>query len=292
MNYEEFTDSLKRKVMEEAGPGAEVTLHKIRKNNGVQMDAMTVLMPGETIGPAVYIRDFFQKYKNGGTIKDLAKILLQTCRTQQMYQTLPAEMLREFDNIRHRIQYRLVNFELNRDFLKDVPYSRVLDLACIYYYDLTCPNLEKGTIVIKNRDLEIWNVSQFEIQRIAEQNTPLLQKPVILPMWKVLDHEEDLFREEDTDVPMYVLSNEEKIFGASCLLYPDVLLPLAEKLQADLFILPSSIHELILTPDRGYLSRTDLEDTVREINRTQVEPYEVLSDHVYYYDRDERRILM
>lgn len=292
MTYTEFINTLEQNVEEKAEPGAEVTLHKVQKNNGVKMDAITVLLPGETIAPAVYLPEYYLRFLDGETMDELAERLLRKSGSQRLYKTLPTEMLRDFDNLRHRIQYRLVNFQLNREFLKDVPYSRVLDLACIYYYDLTCPNMEKGTVVIRNRDLDIWNISQFYLQKIAEENTPAIAKPEIFPIQEAM--EEDHLDESgmEDEIPMFILTNEQRVYGASCLLYSDVLLPLADKLDSDLFILPSSIHEVILTPDRGYLSRTDLEETVKEINHTQVAPYEVLSDHVYYYDRAERRILM
>lgn len=290
MNYTEFTENLKQKIEEQAEPGAEVTFHRIPKNNGVKMDAFTVLMPGETIAPAVYIRDYFQKYKEGVKMEELAKILLKNCRKCRNYTTFPAGQLRDFQNIRHRIRYRLVNYQMNKELLQDIPHSRVLDLACMYYYDLICPNNERGTIIIKNRDLDIWNISEFDLQKIAAQNTPRISPAELLPMRQALGTDAD--PDDDDEIPMYVLTNRERIFGASCLLYKDILLPLAESLHSNLFILPSSIHELILTPDRGYMSKTDFEKMVREINRTQVELYEVLSDHVYYYERSERRIIM
>ena len=88
---------------------------------------------------------------------------------------------------------------------------------------------------------------------------------------------------EDDD--MFVISNTSKIFGASCVLYPGVLEKFAAEKDADIFVLPSSIHEMILVPEKEDQDYSTLPNIVKETNRTEVDPEEVLSDSVYYYDR-------
>lgn len=83
---------------------------------------------------------------------------------------------------------------------------------------------------------------------------------------------------------MYILTNEEKYFGAAALLYPHVLSHISRLLHCNFYVLPSSIHECILVPDSGQFSKKELETMVREVNETQVEDEEVLSQNVYYYD--------
>lgn len=61
----------------------------------------------------------------------------------------------------------------------------------------------------------------------------------------------------------------------------------AEKLGGDFYILPSSIHEILLVPDNGDKAADDLRDMVREVNATQVSPEEKLTDNVYHYDSKE-----
>lgn len=91
---------------------------------------------------------------------------------------------------------------------------------------------------------------------------------------------------------MYVLTNTKGINGASCLLYPEVLKQVAEMLNANFYILPSSIHEVILVVDNGSMNKSSLNEMVYEVNRTQVAEDEVLSDQVYYYDKDKQAIRM
>ena len=64
------------------------------------------------------------------------------------------------------------------------------------------------------------------------------------------------------------------------------------RLGADYYVLPSSVHEVMIVPDDGGFDSGELEEMVREINATQVAPEEVLSDHIYYYNCGEGRLLV
>jgi hypothetical protein len=83
---------------------------------------------------------------------------------------------------------------------------------------------------------------------------------------------------------MYVMTNETKINGAAAMILTDKLDEFAQDRGTNVFILPSSIHEILLVKDSGDMSVRDLENMVREVNATQVSPEEQLTDHVYHYD--------
>ena len=94
------------------------------------------------------------------------------------------------------------------------------------------------------------------------------------------------------DCALYVLTNQGAFFGAAGILDKGIVAAFADKTGHDLFILPSSKHEILLCPDLGYVTAEELDEIVKEINSSAVEPCDRLSDHVYYYDRemDEIRI--
>ena len=111
--------------------------------------------------------------------------------------------------------------------------------------------------------------------------------------------------------PMYVLSNRTKLNGSACILYQDLLKNFAERLRSDLYILPSSIHEVLIIPVNSFTSPADpllssanspadtrqqsyreLSEMVQEVNATQLSTEDILSDHVYYYSRESSRITM
>ena len=91
---------------------------------------------------------------------------------------------------------------------------------------------------------------------------------------------------------MYVLTNTTGSLGAAALFYPDVKEKAGELLGGDYYILPSSTHEVILVPDSADIDAKNLCDMVKQANRTVVEPNDILSDNVYHYSRDERRLDM
>ena len=90
---------------------------------------------------------------------------------------------------------------------------------------------------------------------------------------------------------MYVLTNKICINGATVLLYKDVLNELSVLLDSDLYLLPSSVHEIIAIPYENPQQQFHLEEMVQEINRTQVSPEEVLSDHVYVFRRNSQDVV-
>ena len=90
----------------------------------------------------------------------------------------------------------------------------------------------------------------------------------------------------------YVLSNTEKFHGATAILYPGLLQEIGEATKSSFFLLPSSLHEVILMKDNGEMSAEELQRMVMQINRTEVKPEEVLSDEVYCYDYREQKLTM
>ena len=89
---------------------------------------------------------------------------------------------------------------------------------------------------------------------------------------------------DPADEQMFVASVPDKIHGAGVLAYQDFMDQAAERVGGDFFILPSSIHEVLIVPDNGNMSLSDLEAMVKEVNATQVAPEDKLTDSVYHYD--------
>ncbi len=97
---------------------------------------------------------------------------------------------------------------------------------------------------------------------------------------------------QNPPAPMYVLSNRYRLNGSICILYPDVLKEFAGCIGSDFYILPSSVHEVLLLPAAGDHSRDELAGMVQTVNQGQLSGAEILSDHVYYYSRKTGEITM
>lgn len=94
------------------------------------------------------------------------------------------------------------------------------------------------------------------------------------------------------DGEMKVLTNTEKFYGAAAIIYgKDKIRGLAEKEGNDIVIIPSSVHECILFPYDESMPFELLNAMVNEVNTSEVKEEEILSDHVYMYDRQTDRIV-
>ena len=90
---------------------------------------------------------------------------------------------------------------------------------------------------------------------------------------------------------LHVLTNRRGIYGASCMLYRDIIKDFADQEGADVIILPSSIHEVLLFPDHLMFDHAFLCRTVQEINQEDVPKEDVLSDRIYIFSRETGTII-
>lgn len=163
-------------------------------------------------------------------------------------------------------------------------YSSFLDLLVFYCVRMEHPAAGVSRMVtVESRALGEWGISRREMQDAAMAN---LEKDGywISSVQSLLQSfmGEDAFPEP---LSLYVLTNHTQVYGAAGFLMKEMISGFAEEKGRSLYIIPSSIHELLLYPDFGDVSPEELSGYVKEVNRTQVQPQDRLSDHVYYYDR-------
>ena len=127
---------------------------------------------------------------------------------------------------------------------------------------------------------------------MAKENTPTINPANYLYIKDVITN----LMETDTheylnEIKMFILTNEQKLFGAATMLYPNILKSVADKLESNLFILPSSTHEVLVVPseknDAMYLM-----SVVNEVNNHSLATEDILSYNVYLYDRLKDEISM
>lgn len=164
-----------------------------------------------------------------------------------------------------------------------------MDLSLVCYLSM---NRLSGTIQIYNGHCDMWGIDEEELFRVAEENTPRIcpatEKSMLELMKELMIKVPE---EEERESPeMYILSNEAKIWGAVAMLYPQRLEWIAEKLRANLYILPSSVHETLVVPARGNTEPNELVAMVREVNTSVVLADEILSDNVYFYDKELKEL--
>lgn len=223
-------------------------------------------------------------YQNGELLENVIKKIRDDYNEKVQMAAVKIPNLQEFENVRGKIIYRLVNYEKNKELLEDCPHRRLYDLAVTFRWVAHIDNDGVSTSLITNRQVKEWGVSVNDLVLAAQQNTPRLFPAKIVDIEEMLAGKMSFILYLST-IPMYILTNEQEVNGASALLYGDVLKDFANKKGTDMYILPSSIHEVILLPSDRINDPTKLLSMVHDANTTVVSIGDVLSDSVYYYDR-------
>lgn len=300
MKYDEFLDFIQNQTKSTAGKGGSVRINHIIKNNGRELDGLVILEKDCSVSPTIYLNQYYEQHRNGRELSEIVNEILVIYRQNRDRIQVNTNLFNEFLNVRSMIVYRVVNYQQNLKLLNKIPHKKFLDLAVIYYCLLEQTGDGNATALIYNTHVSQWGVTEDDIFEAAIENTPKLLKSNIKPMSDLLkgmvpfdDEMIECCQEEvDSEEQMYVLTNQSKIHGASCMLYEDVLKEFSEKLGQDLYILPSSIHEVILLPKSDSYDREGLNCMVKEVNMDGVSLDEILSDHVYEYNRASGMIEM
>lgn len=271
------------------------------KNNDTKRYAILLKKIEGTVSPTIYLDNFYSEFEHGRTtISETASHIYEQMHDFEdkieAYQEFSAELY----DCSNKITYRLVSKERNKQFLESVPHLPFLNMAVVFYIIHHVSKEGMESICVTNELAGKWGLSAKSLYIIAEKNTPILLPPVI----DTMEHTLELLMGEincaiepagdsNKPIPMHIMTNKYQINGASVLLYHGLLDGLAEKLGTDLYVIPSSIHELIIMPaEDGSLSLSKLSDMVKEINENHVKEEEILSDCAYYYDHKEKSFYM
>lgn len=292
MEYEFFKTKVKECVAQLC-PNNDIRLEKIMKNNSCEFDGLVIRREGVDAAPAIYLNNYYEEYLEGRTIENIAAEIVEIDCRSRLDISIDIQEYRSFKIMRNRIMYKVINFEKNKTLLEKIPHRKYLNLAIVYY----CLAMESdgscATWVITNDFLKIWSVDEEALFEAAAENTASFMPLIIKSMPEILkelmpDTYMDEFPYYDENnlegrPMMYVATNRQKLFGACVILYPDVLINFANQ-YGNFYMLPSSIHEVIFIPDDGIVRSDELRSMVHEVNCTQVQVQEFLSDTVYYYD--------
>lgn len=309
MGYDSFVSTIKYLVSRRMGNEYKIRIYKVIKNNSLELDSLVVLKEGKSIAPNIYLEPYYDSYLEGTALEELAERLCtiyRHCSIPAVNENFTYSLL----EMKSFIFYRLVSFSRNQKLLTTVPHMRYLDLAITFHCLVRNDDEGIGTIRITNEHVELWNIALVDLMELAVTNTERLFPATIKSMEEVIggllegDFPQEDYSGEDISLTwtkdsepmntmkMYILTNQKGINGASCLLYKEVIKAFAKQLDSDLYILPSSIHEIILLPYDSSYSKASLAKMVKEINSTQVPCEEVLSDNVYRYSMQDNKIIL
>ena len=311
MRFEQFIEKITNLVAEKLGDDFEVRSHEMIKNNHTILHSIMISRVEENVRPNIYLENYYDEFCEGKDLEDLANEIIEVYFHAKERQNFDVDNIYDFDDYKERIFYRIVHYEKNKEQLEKIPHKRFLDFAITYHCMLSnYLNILQSFTVTKDL-LSYWDITEKDLYSYAILNTPKLFPPKLETMDALFEnimYGKKKTREESEKIsyddavrecimklessptePMYVISNTIGTNGASTILYPKYIDALADALHSNLFLLPSSIHEFIVIPEGDYEIQA-LEDMVTEVNETRVQPEEVLSNRVYFYDWTERKI--
>ena len=297
MDYTSFVKEIERKVREQVPDSCTVEVRPVRKNNGVMLDSIMIRRPKELTCPNIYLNQIYDAFREGMTMDQAAECVLQTFRSASSALKMEADQLISQSIIREQVVYRLINFEKNRELLGEVPHKTVLDLALVYYVMIENEQIGRGAIMVQDQFLKYYDIPADELDKAAAENTPKLLPADFIRISDLLrefgektgaySYSEISLEDEACAAPLYVLTNRARQYGAYYLTDTEVLSEISRKLDSDLYLLPSSVHECMVVPVNSWQDPEDLAQMVWEINREQVSADEYLADSVYRYSRGE-----
>lgn len=263
----------------------KATIQKVNKNNGLTLHGLTVLEDKVNISPTIYIESFYEAYEEVG-MESIIDTIEEIYEENKINYNFDINSILDYESIKENLRAKLINYELNREFLKEVPHRRFLDLAIIVYIEINDKVIaDMASVIVKNNILESWDISKEEMISIAIENS---EKNInIMNMSDIVDL--TFYKEE---VNMYVATNHEMLNGAIAMVNIKKIKELADTLVAqELIIIPSSIHEIILvTLDDMMDDKTYIHDMIKSVNSSIVNKSDVLSENYYIYNKEDNEI--
>lgn len=287
MEYEEFKRTVQRRIQNEF-PEAEVFIKEAEKNNGTRKEGIVVRKKGEDITPCVYLQEIYKCYEQDG---DIERCIQMACESAVSRKDMPDIKIPEsWEEGRGRISLRLVNTEWNREYLAKVPHKEYLDLSVTFHLTLQKSEEAVCSMPVTGKVMKYLDISMEELYQAGMESIKEKSQFAVKRLSSLL--EEMITREESSrslnfSKDIFVMMNEGGTYGSCGMLAVQQLEKFAREIGDDFYILPCSVHELILVPSAMETSLDNLRHMVQEVNNTSVLPEERLSDSVYYYSREK-----
>lgn len=306
LNYDEFKDAVQNNLKSYIPEGYENSEIQFKEVNKINQKLDAIIFNPNTKNttqacPSIYINDLYSGYQKEAVdiefiLQKVMTTLIEACNSE-----VSQSLTLDTTNIEKNIIFQLINTEQNKELLKNLPHGlphrEVNDLSIIYRWVLANDKFGMQSALINNDFMKKNNLSEDDLYNLAMKNTRNILPPTITSMNDIMykfliesgcpeAEAQELAQANMDDTHMYVLTNDVSMFGAANILYDDVLQDVSQKINGNFYILPSSIHDVIMLPATPDNNPENLAEMVSSINQEEVELGERLSNQVYHYDRD------
>ena len=294
--YDEIINAIREEIPEEIRDMMEVDIREVIKANDTVLHGVVIKAPEQAIVPTIYIEDCIKQMPEGFAMKDLAEAIISLYHVGMREAPAVESLSLEFDDIKDKLVVQLAEVDRNRDRLKELSY-KPLDNGMVMLAYVVVQEDERGSMRFAVTK-DIAEGQNYDIDKMFEtamkNNEPVLVDISDAIFSDGIEFAENLFDKELSDkLPdgMYTLTNSSTNLGAAALYYPDIQKRIGDMLQNSYYVLPSSIHEVMILPCSINDNPEFLRKMVKEANETVVNQQEVLSDRIFMYDREKERLV-
>lgn len=293
--FEAFEKELAKGAAQLLGSEYELEFRQVKKANETY-DALTIKPVGSNIGVNLNANALYAEYEKGTSLETIVDKAVNMAKTALKNRPdFDIDAFKDYEKMKSTLVIEVISKEANAELLEKVPYKELEDMAIVYRFLVGSAPEGTGTILITNQMLESYGITAEQLHddaiRFAAQNRPMeiLGMSQVLAKQMGVDSLEALgLNIPQEDEKVFVASTKDNLHGAAVIAYPDFLEKASERLGGSFFILPSSIHECILVPDKGGIVHESLKNMVREVNATTVDSVDKLTDNVYHYNAVEK----
>lgn len=187
-----------------------------------------------------------------------------------------------------RLFVQLVSTERNKEVLDQIPHREVEDLSLICRIEMPAMDGHEANAVVREPMLQMMGLTEEELFETAMKNSVHKRPEKLENLGVVLGNMLGYDAVDEKTNELYVLTNKQTNMGAATIFYPEMMEKCAEELNGNFYIIPSSLHEVLLCPENSFIKSEKIKSVIKEINDTQLMPEDILSYQVYHYDHKEK----
>lgn len=287
MEYETFKNKMREKLQERMGSKGEVKVIQLKENNGGLRDELAYVVNDNNLTPGLWLEDIYElskEYSFEECLDGVEEAFNNRLKLSKSALYKPWEEAKEY------LQVKVINAAWNKDNLKEIPHINYLDLAIIFTVGGLEEDIEWTGLTVKYEHLKKWGIELAEFLETAikkiygeEEFSIRGVDECLNPKWRVLGTDDGI---------IYVMTNKQEEFGATAIVRVDLIREFANKVQSDLYIIPSSLHEILLIPTNKMNDRALLKKSLKVTNQFWVKPSDCLSENIYYFDRQSGTVEM
>lgn len=270
--------------------------HTVLKNNGVELTGITITPAGSNVGVTIYLEDAYKQFNKGEPIESIVEKISRVASLSPPSDVEGiAEHMHDAEYIRQHLRLKVVNAETNEALLADSVYRRIEDLAAMAVIEVDSNEEGIGTIRITSNMLAELKLTRDEVMKMAMAQNDAIEysmRSIEETIFELIDADITLDDIPKVGIPMYVITSPSKCHGAAVLASQKQLDKAISVIGEDVYVLPSSIHEVIILPKHLGADLEQLRDIVRAVNTEEVSAEDLLSNEVYEYSSRTHKLVI